>query len=98
VDSGLGAISDPTSIRIGAGGFGLISYLDGGKGHLKLAHCSDVTCSAATISTVDASADVGFYPSVMVGTDSLGLISYFDARNEHLRVAHCPTLLCGAVG
>ncbi|MDQ1497847.1 MAG: hypothetical protein QOI86_1187, partial [Actinomycetota bacterium] len=94
----LGAISDPTSIRIGTDGLGLIAYLDGARGHLKFAHCSDVTCSAASVSTVDSSAEVGFYPSVVVGADSLGLMSYFDAHNEHLKVAHCPTLLCGAVG
>src|SRR5207249_7277613 len=63
VDGGLGTISDPTSIRVGADGLGLISYLDGSRGHLKIAHCVDVSCAAATIGTLDASAKVGFYPS-----------------------------------
>ncbi len=50
--------------------------------------------TAATIGTLDASAKVGFYPSVMVGADGLALISYFDEANEHLKVAHCSTAPC----
>ena len=83
---------------MGADGLGLISYLDGSRGHLKIAHCLDVSCSAATIGTLDGSARVGFYPSVMVGTDGLALISYFDEANEHLKVAHCSTAPCMPVG
>jgi hypothetical protein len=97
VDSGLGAISDPTSLRVGADGLGLISYLDGSGGHLKTAHCLDVGCSTAAITTLDASTKVGFYPSVMVGADGLALISYFDEANEHLKVAHCSTAPCAAL-
>ena len=94
VDRGLGAISDPTSLRIGADGLALISYLDGSRRHLKAAHCLDLSCSAATTGTLDSSAKVGFYPSVMIGTDGLALISYFDEENEHLKVAHCSTAPC----
>ena len=90
----LGTISDPTALRVGSDGLGLISYLDGSRGHLKVAHCLDVSCSAAVIATLDGSAKVGFYPSAMVGTDGLALICYFDEANEHLKVAHCSTASC----
>ena len=100
MDRGLGTIADPTSLRVGADGLGLISYLDGSKGHLNVAHCLDPSCSAAAVATLDASTKVGFYPSLMVGADSLGLISYYDEKNEKLKVAHCATTPCfsGLVG
>jgi len=83
-----------TSVTMGADGLGLISYFDYTNWDLKVAHCSDTACSAATITTLDSAGDVGHAPSVTVGVDGLGLISYYDYTNADLKVAHCPNRFC----
>jgi hypothetical protein len=83
-----------TSATVGADGLGLISYYDYSNGDLKVAHCSDVACSAATISTLDSAGDVGRDTSVTVGADGLGLISCYDGTNGDLKVAHCSNRFC----
>ena len=81
-------------MTIGAGGLGLISYYDTTNGDLKVAHCSDVTCSSATLATLDSTGNVGEYTSVTIGADGLGLISYYDVGNGNLKVAHCANAFC----
>jgi hypothetical protein len=83
-----------TSITIGADGLGLVSYLDFTNEDLKVAHCSDTNCTAATTNTLDATGDVGRYTSVTIGADGLGLISYHDLDNGDLKVAHCENTFC----
>jgi hypothetical protein len=72
----------------------LISYWDETNNDLKVAHCEDVRCTSATISTLDSTGDVGQHTSIVVGTDGLGLISYFDATNQDLKLAHCNDVAC----
>jgi hypothetical protein len=79
---------------IGTDGLGLISYFDGAPANLKVAHCSNTACTAATYATLDATGDVGRHTSITIGTDGLGLISYQDATNADLKVAHCNDLPC----
>jgi hypothetical protein len=83
-----------TSITIGADGLGLISYRDATNDDLKVAHCSNTNCTAATISTLDSTDNVGRYTSITIGADNLGLISYYDFTNEDLKVAHCSNTNC----
>jgi hypothetical protein len=61
---------------------------------LKVAHCSDTNCTAATITTLDAPGDVGNDTSFTIGADGSGLISYYDVTNEDLKVAHCENAFC----
>src|SRR5206468_2604855 len=91
---GSGNVGRFSSVTIGADGLGLISYFDATIGDLKVAHCSTVACTAATLTIVDRGGDVGQYSSVTIGADGLGLISYFDATNADLKVAHCSDLAC----
>ncbi len=81
------------SVTVGVDGLGLISFWDETNNDLKVAHCNDVQCTSATITTLD-SGDVGQYSSVAIGTDGLGLISYYDGTNQDLKVAHCNNTLC----
>jgi hypothetical protein len=83
-----------TSVTIGADGLGLISYYDSTNSDLKVAHCSDTNCTAATITTLDSTGVVGLGTSVTIGADGLGLISYRDATNDDLKVAHCENAFC----
>jgi hypothetical protein len=83
-----------TSIAIGADGLGLISYQDDANEYLKVAHCEDVACTSATITTLDNAGTVGKYTSIAIGADGLGLIAYYDRVNEDLKVAHCNDTTC----
>ena len=85
-----------TSVAIGSDGLGLIAYYDPGVLDLKVAHCDDIPCTSASISTLDSAAAVGYYPSVAIGADGLGLISYYDATNDDLKVAHCDNVECSS--
>jgi hypothetical protein len=68
-------------LTIGQEGLGLISYhpnKNASEGDLRVAHCWDVVCSAATTRTVDTdpSGDRGEYAALTIGADGLGLITY----------------------
>jgi hypothetical protein len=93
---GSGDAGEYTSIAIGADGLGLISYYDATNRDLKVAHCSNQSCTSATISSLDRTGDVGQYTSIAIGSDDLGLISYYDATNGDLKVAHCTNIPCTA--
>jgi hypothetical protein len=93
-----GYVGKDTSIAIGADGLGLISYLDITNSDLKVAHCSNTACTAATRTTLDSGGTVGSYTSITIGADGLGLISFYDATNTNLRVAHCINTACTAAG
>ena len=95
-----GDLGDWSSITTGADGLGLISYLDRGngfQGSLKVAHCSNATCSSATSATLD-SGDIGGFTSIAIGSDALGLVSYEapQTRLGPLKVAHCSNVECSA--
>jgi hypothetical protein len=97
VDSG-DNVGYSTSITVGADGLPVISYYDYifQDGDLKVAHCSNLECSAATIHIVDNVGDVGYDTSITVGTDGLPVISYRDDTNTDLKVAHCSDLACSS--
>ncbi|MEE8526780.1 MAG: hypothetical protein V3T72_22835, partial [Thermoanaerobaculia bacterium] len=88
-----------TSVTIGTDGFGLISYFDDSNDNLKVAHCSNVVCTSATISTLDFFSDVGRFNSLTLGADGLGLISYFQRNGAtiFLKVARCGNVQCTSV-
>ena len=103
VDNTVNIVCHYSSITIGADGLPLISYHDATTGDLKVAHCSDITCSSApptphTITVLDnfSSGNVGRFTSITIGGDGYGLISYYDLVNGDLLVVHCTTsnLLC----
>src|SRR5262245_9495554 len=81
---GSGNVGQYSSVAIGTDGLAIISYYDASNGDLKVAHCSNVTCTAASLNTVDSVGTVGQYSSVAIGADGLALISYYDASNGDL--------------
>lgn len=83
-----------TSLAIGADGLGLISFHDYSSRDLKVAHCSNVACTSATITTLDSAGEVGYWNAVTIGADGMGLISYIDSSNGDLKVAHCSDVTC----
>jgi len=91
-----GLVGQYTSSSIGIDGLGVISYYDssGSNLDLKVAHCIDVACSAATSTSVDSSGTVGWYTSLTIGADGLPLVSYRDVTGTAVKVAHCPNVFC----
>ncbi|GIW08102.1 MAG: hypothetical protein KatS3mg060_2907 [Dehalococcoidia bacterium] len=83
------------SIAIGVDGLALIAYYDRTNGDLKVAHCEDVACTTATITTIDGtSSNVGQFTSLTIGPDGFGIMSYYDVTNTALKVAHCDNIRC----
>ena len=94
VDSTSGTISR-TSIAISNDGLPVISYYDVTNGDLRVAKCGNAACSSGdTITIVDSTGDIGFYPSIAIGADGLPVISYYDVTNGDLKVAHCGNQYC----
>ena len=92
-----GLVGKYTSIAIGGDGLPVISYWHWGGGNLKVAHCSDVTCSAGhTVKAIDfgETVVVGLFTSITIGRDGLPIISYYDDTNGDLKVAHCGSFDC----
>jgi len=87
-----------TSIAIGFDGLPIIAYQDATAGILKVAHCSDVRCTAATITPLDDPANsVGTFTSIAIGDqDHLAIIGYYDSTAGALKAAHCSNLPCTA--
>ena len=92
----VGLVGQYTSSSIGIDGLGVISYYDssGSTLDLKVAHCIDVACSAATSTTVDSPGTVGWYTSLAIGADGLPLVTYRDVGGTAVKVAHCPNVFC----
>jgi hypothetical protein len=84
-----------TSVTIGVDGLPLVSYWDGGNGHLKVLHCGNAVCNSGnTVTTADVSPDVGQDTSVTIGADGLPFVSYLDYGHGNLRVLHCGNVDC----
>jgi uncharacterized repeat protein (TIGR01451 family) len=81
-----------SSVAIGTDGLGLVSYLDETVHKLKVAHCSNVACTSATVATLD---DASAGPTlVAIGADGLGLIGY--RGSSGVKVAHCANVECSS--
>jgi hypothetical protein len=101
------------SIKIGSDGLALISYVftrsRNSQGYfeaaydLKVAHCLNVACTAATVTTLDTASTVQ-QTSLTIGGDGLGLISYVDTPEyspegyapTKIKVAYCLNVACTA--
>ena len=77
-------------------GFPIISYYDDTTGDLKAAHCEDVACTSATVSTLDSNSDRGRYSSIAIGVDGVPVISYEDSGASDLRFARCVDVACSS--
>jgi hypothetical protein len=93
LDSG-GDVGGFTAIAIGTNGNPIISYRDNTNADLKVAACTNPTCTTSTITTLDSGGDVGWYPSIAIGTNGNPIISYHDNTNDDLKVAACTNPTC----
>lgn len=95
IDTGAPNVGSEVSITVGTDGLGLISYDDESSSDLKVAHCTNVVCDAATVVPVDTGPGAGRESSITIGSDGLGLVSYQKGLGD-LGVAHCNDVLCSA--
>jgi len=93
--SSTGSVGRYSSIAIGTDSLPIISYYDAVNGDLKVAKCSNASCTSATYATLDGTGvDVGQYTSIAIGTDGLPIISYYDVTNGNLKTAKCANSAC----
>ena len=83
-----------TSIAIGTNGNPIISYHDDTNGDLKVAACTNPTCTTSTNTTLDSTGNVGYTTSITIGTNGNPIISYHDGTNFDLKVAACTNPTC----
>lgn len=86
-----------TAITIGADGLGLIVYYDEANGLLKAAHCTDLQCSSAAISTIKTIPPLTGTMAVIgltIGVDGLPLVVYYDSTDTDLKIIHCANAFC----
>ncbi len=96
-----------SSLKIGSDGLPLISYVHERNLNpaaftedLKVAHCHDIACTSATITTLDTASRVSDLTSLAIGGDGFGLISYQDTASSsstRMKVAHCLNIACTSV-
>jgi len=84
-------MSSPSIIK-GADGLPIISYSNLTSGLIKVAHCSDYTCSASTKTSLNFSFPPGG-TSIAIGSDALPVISYVNSVGN-LVVLKCSTVDC----
>ncbi|MDA0244537.1 MAG: hypothetical protein OT477_14055 [Chloroflexi bacterium] len=82
------------SVAIGRDGLPLIAYRKITGSDLQVAHCHDMACSTATVTTLVSANLINGIPNIAIGSDGLGIISYYDDTNDDLRVAHCSNVAC----
>ena len=90
----IGDVGKYNSMAIGTDGLGLISYIDNSNVDLKVAHCSNIDCTSATISVLQTMGHNTEDTSIAIGSDGLGVISYYYTTFMDLMVAHCSNELC----
>ena len=90
VDS-TGSVGSDSSITIGVDGLPIISY--NGNTDLKVAKCTNQSCTSSTITTVDPTG-TGADTSIAIGVDGNPVISYIDFTNGDLKVAKCTNQSC----
>lgn len=98
VDNPADSVGRYTSIAIGADGFAVIAHFNLTAAALRVTHCLNVTCTAATSLNVDdpIGLSVGEYAAMTIGADGLPLISHRDATNSALRATHCGNAACSS--
>jgi len=85
-------------ITIGSDGLGFIVYdaFDGKDQLVKIAHCSNITCSSAVTYVIDNLGSTAYagVASVTIGTDGMPIIAYYDTDTTGLKVMHCSNNFC----
>ncbi len=96
--SGTSNVGYGSSIAIGGDGLGIVSYYDGTKGYLKVAHCNDVACTSASVQTLYTGLGSVTFPgtSITIGLSGYAVISFKSTTaNGHL-IVRCANYTCSS--
>lgn len=93
VDS-TGIVGASPAIILSSSGLPRISYYDGTNGDLKVAYCTNASCSGSTLYTVDSAGIVGQGSSIAIGSSGNITISYRDVSNSTVKIARCAASNC----
>ncbi len=86
-----------SSMTIPADDLPVIAYWDATNKNLKVAKCGNAACSSGnTLTAVDSTGDVGYFPSIGIAADGMPIISYTDVTNSRLKVVKCGNATCAA--
>ena len=88
-----GDVGSYNSIVLGADDNPVIAYYDATNKDLKVAACSNPTCTSATITTVASSGWVGSYNSIALGADNNPIIAFIRDGGD-VRVIACLNPTC----
>jgi len=91
---GSNAVGFTTSIAIGADGLAIISYFDLTGQKLKVVHCANTTCTAATNAAVATMGIQSFGTSIAIGANNFPIIGYQDITTRVLNVFRCTNTTC----
>ncbi len=83
------------SIALGQDGFPVMTYYSVTSTNLRFAKCYNFSCSQVTTTTIDATANTGYYSSVVIGVDGNPIVAY--QRTGQLYVLQCFTADCSSV-
>lgn len=95
IDSSSHVGFDGISMQLDSSGNPVMSYYDVTNTRLKLAHCTNATCTSVIINVVDDAGNVGQYSSMKLD-GGLPVISYYDATNGDLKLARCQDANCAS--
>ena len=86
------------SLALDASGFPVISFFDPGFELVSVAHCSDLTCSAAPAEgqLMDPIGGLAapVHSSIVLDSSGFPVVSYYDTGSFSLRVGHCLDATC----
>ncbi|MCC6832321.1 MAG: choice-of-anchor D domain-containing protein [Thermoleophilia bacterium] len=92
-----GDVGDAPAMAVPADGRPVISYHSDGTDHLKVARCSDASCTpdpGHPPQTVDATGNVGDHSAIAVTAAGNPVISYHDTANGDLKLLECNDAAC----
>jgi hypothetical protein len=84
-----------SSITVGSDGLAIISQRDNTTANLRVTHCTDVACTAATSTSLATPTNDGYYTSITRGVDGLPIISHHASTPDlDLQFTHCLDVAC----
>ena len=89
-----------SSMAIATDGYPIIAYYNLTYTDLKVAKCTNSTCSAgtSTLTTVSSANDIGKWATLVIGGDGLPWIAYFDETSDQIFAIKCNNTSCPSVG
>lgn len=95
IDSALNTpVGEYNSVVVGKDRLPTISYYDRTSSALKVAKCTDASCTASKITVVDEGEDVGLYTSIALDANMLPVITYISGPAGGINLARCKDSAC----